>query len=942
MRARPGFRLLPLALAAALAATAAAAQPAYMVADLGDTTPYNYSIWYGPISEHLSVGGKFYFFEDDGIHGHELWRSDSTALGTYLIRDLCPGSCGTRYPYWNSVAALGDELVFAADDGVHGVEPWITDGTALGTRMILDLQTGYGSSYIQELTSAAGQVFFVGRRDGLHDTLWRTDGTAKGTYPITPPGPVESFAPSSIHPGPGFLFLCNASWGGQQGLWKSDGTSPGTTFVASVACWQNSIGKRATMIVSPDGVLYFQGQAATPGLVGPELWRSDGTEAGTWRVKDISPGDNGSWPSGLVFLGSELLFTADGPSGTGLWRTDGTEAGTVPIPLADGAQPLTFGGEWTVAGDNYYFAASDPGHGTEPWIYDGVTASRIDDLVPGAGSSIVSDFPYAARAQFESFGSDAIFTAAGDAFGLELWRTDGLAAGTVRISDIAPGPEGLRIPVLWTLYEGSLGGRPMLFESQPATGERLWRLDPSGSAMELVDTLNSSTSAFEPRGTDRLSLFEPSRGRDCFQGVGSHLYFENGRFGSASFDLLRTDGSISTPEPVLQGLPQLAADCASLGDRLLYVRGFAFPSSDSELVSVERASGAIQVLLASGAAQRSLPSFLSTGPTQLFGVDSGLFETDGSAAGTWLRASELGHGGRLALFGEEVVEAGGSLSITDPQEASGSRTILEGDYENLYVETEVVTVADRLIFAASDLTHGTEIWSSDGTSEGTGLVVDARPGLASVLDGNGADNWVERLKPRLVGTASFAVFAGLGDATGSELWVTDGTALGTGLLKDIYPGDYPSTPRQFTRLGNRIVFSAEDEDHGLELWVTDGTYDGTALLKDIAPGLASSVPDDLVVRDGVLYFSAWSPNYGREAWKSDGTTAGTVRISDIAPGPLSSSPQRFARAGNRLYFSATDQIHGYELWAISDDGSLPLFLDGFENESTSRWSEVLP
>ena len=73
-----------------------------------------------------------------------------------------------------------------------------------------------------------------------------------------------------------------------------------------------------------------------------------------------------------------------------------------------------------------------------------------------------------------------------------------------------------------------------------------------------------------------------------------------------------------------------------------------------------------------------------------------------------------------------------------------------------------------------------------------------------------------------------------------------------------------------------------------------------------------------------------------------GTAGGTVRISDVAPGPLSSSPQRFARAGNRLYFSATDQVHGYELWAISDDGSIPLFLDGFENESTGRWSEAIP
>ena len=114
--------LLAAALLAALLPLPARSQPAYMVADLGETTPYGYSLWYGPLSDQLSVGGRFYFFEDDGIHGRELWRSDGTALGTYLIRDLCPGSCGTRFPFWSSMAALGDDLLFAADDGVHGVE----------------------------------------------------------------------------------------------------------------------------------------------------------------------------------------------------------------------------------------------------------------------------------------------------------------------------------------------------------------------------------------------------------------------------------------------------------------------------------------------------------------------------------------------------------------------------------------------------------------------------------------------------------------------------------------------------------------------------------------------------------------------------------------------------------------------------------------------------
>jgi len=280
--------------------------------------------------------------------------------------------------------------------------------------------------------------------------------------------------------------------------------------------------------------------------------------------------------------------------------------------------------------------------------------------------------------------------------------------------------------------------------------------------------------------------------------------------------------------------------------------------------------------------------------------------------------------------------------ITDSSAPPGERILLEGVDGSLSVEPELAPLGAVLVFAAWDPAHGSELWTSDGTVEGTALLLDANPGPDSLLAGTSFDRYFEFRDPQVLGADTYAVLAGHTAADGAELWVTDGSVLGTGLLRDIYPGDYPSTPRQFTRLGDRIVFSSEDEDHGLELWATDGTYPGTTLLKDVAPGVASSVPDDLVVRDGALYFSAWSPGFGREAWKSDGTAAGTIRISDVAPGPLSSSPQRFARAGNRLYFSATDQVHGFELWAISDDGTVPLFLDGFESENTDRWSVAEP
>ncbi len=77
-----------------------------------------------------------------------------------------------------------------------------------------------------------------------------------------------------------------------------------------------------------NGTLYFQ---ASEGSIGAELWRSDGTSAGTVLVRDISPGD-GAFPRHLTNVNGMLYFRADdGNSGTELWRSDGTLAGTVLV-----------------------------------------------------------------------------------------------------------------------------------------------------------------------------------------------------------------------------------------------------------------------------------------------------------------------------------------------------------------------------------------------------------------------------------------------------------------------------------------------------------------------------------------------------------------------------------------------------------------------------------
>ena len=84
---------------------------------------------------------------------------------------------------------------------------------------------------------------------------------------------------------------------------------------------------------------------------------------------------------------------------------------------------------------------------------------------------------------------------------------------------------------------------------------------------------------------------------------------------------------------------------------------------------------------------------------------------------------------------------------------------------------------------------------------------------------------------------AYIVFRATSAATGSELYVTNGTIDGSALLKDINPGGGNSTPGDFTPLDNgRVLFAATDAASGRELWITDGTAAGTVRLSDIAGG----------------------------------------------------------------------------------------------------------
>ncbi len=271
--------------------------------------------------------------------------------------------------------------------------------------------------------------------------------------------------------------------------------------------------------------------------------------------------------------------------------------------------------------------------------------------------------------------------------------------------------------------------------------------------------------------------------------------------------------------------------------------------------------------------------------------------------------------------------------------------------------------ATKVYFAGDDGSGtGYELWSTDGTAEGTQLVKDIAPGAddsdpASFYTLNGityfkaegasnAEFWrtdgTESGTYRVidpiagVGTGSSAVFAipltavngmlfaPLRDgASGNEPWTSDGTESGTTLVADIRPGSLSSNPFFLGAIGNQLLFRANNGANGEELWVTDGTTAGTRLIKDVNPGSASGLFTSVAQTFGSsMYFFADNGLTGRELWITDGTEVGTTLLFDLNPGTAGSvtDVRGMSRLGNKLFFGGNDGTTGVELWVYEPFG----------------------
>ncbi len=850
----------------------------------------------------VGVGNLGFFAGRDHVHGRELWRSDGTSKGTWLIADLRPGPSDSDP---SRMFEVGTRAFFTADDGVHGRELWRSDGTRQGTRMVKDLLPGAGPGlgklFDGDVLVVGEKIYFAadeneyGSGIGQGRELWRSDGTAAGTQPVADinPGPASSYPRLFGTLGTSVLFEATHPESGSE-LWITDGSAEGTRLLLDLTPG------RTSSSWSPLGAIGHRFLLATSERInGLKIWTTDGTAAGTKTLRlSANRGFSriGIWHDSLWFTATDNNFNS------WLYRTDGTDEGTTKVAPRVGLAQF---GIATIDDAFFFVANALPDHrqlGAQLWRSDGTAAGTV---------AIRDPIPTGCSGEFGTLlqlGERFVFAARELGHGWDMWASDGTSAGTIRLHEFAPRNARLSRPnrvavdgnIIFTADDGRHGGE-------------LWRTDGTARGTVLIEDILHVTA----------NALDSSNGIGALPNADGQIYF-----GDRQGVLWRSNGWASgtrplpRPGPAPRPAPAGRFDPASRFARPLAVR------ADGTVFYWFGGASGTELWRSGGLAPLATfsdywPSMEATfvGDLLVFVGANEPWRSDGTTAGT--RQITALH-----------PERGGSAP------------------------SSLITVGDHALFTTTDAANGQELWATDGTAAGTIRL--------SAIGGAGSS--IELLQ---AGDIAFAI---LGNLTSSRvLLVTDGTVASTRLLKVFAPGplhdSYDFAVLAASSPGELLVLVGEAQG-GLQLWRSDGTAAGTAALAIVqAPGApAEEARGSLIGRLGTgvlfngfspehglslmrfdlttstldwladaktdsgqrakavewqerLYFVADDAVHGPELWQSDGTAVGTALVADIFPGARGSELRNLTVADDKLFFFAADGRSGLEPWVIDPAGS---------------------
>ena len=665
-----------------------------------------------------------------------------------------------------TMAAIGDLVVLANEDSTHGAEPWISDGTAEGTKLLANLKPGSDSSFPTQMVSDGTYVWFSAQAFGGRE-LWRTDGTPEGTLLVVDAEPgVQSSNPGSLTPFQGgLIFRAFQSGSGSEPWFTSP--EPGSAYFVDVS--PGSTGSAPVGFTVWNDQAFFSGNTPETPPSQDDAFVTDGTPEGTVKIASAAAGFPAATPS-FAGLPNGVVFGFTSDAGTELWSSDGTVLGTQlledlsPAPLNAGAGLSNFVG---YKGSVAFGAELGQDLGSGLYFSDG-SAAGTQPVFSSESSGVDIPQPLGVA------GDRLVFSGTESAPGGGVWSTDGTQAGALFLASTA---SGFVVP---TIQPGlSFDGRVYFAANDGITGLEPWVSDGT------------------VEGTQPLGDFvEGGGGSDPTSWLvgGDAVYFVAGitpssGFVSSDVVVCRVPAGASNAEIFIQTLP------TSFGKKTNVVEGSDLAFFDEHL-------------------------FYSTSYEFLGGVFTLLEATNVSGSETVI-VDGISKSYGLLVWQDKLVwinSAGALRCVGSPEEApidligTDLKAVLNG----------LESVGDRILFWGIEVDKSVSppteseprLYVSDGTPGGAVPVFES-PGQGPVFVAG--DSVFEPY-----GAANSVLFRGLTPSEGIELWVSDGTAAGTRPLADVNPGPASSQseasgPSRALRVENELFFAADDGATGTEL-----------------------------------------------------------------------------------------------------------------------------
>jgi len=364
----------------------------------------------------ISLNSDLIFTANNGVIGDEMWKYNGT---TTLLKDIREGPSGS---FSDSFIEFDNHIFFVSNDSIHGIELWKTNGTQSGTKIAHDIIEGAERSYPRLLRLHKGILYFIVYKDN-HYHLCKSNGSdfelikdlGENAYGV-------AYRVLEMISSGDFLYFITTGSG--QDLWISDGTESGTSKLKDFYSCNN--------LTDVNGKLFFISTETFNG--NDELWITEGSESNTKLVKVIGDGYS-SKPKDLINFNGVLFFTAfTNECGRELWKSDGSDAGTIQIvDLNPGSQNSFVNANFCITDNTMYFSANNGEKGFELWKTDGSEHGTV--LVKDINSGVEGSFPN----QLVAINNLIYFEACNTEYGAELWKSDGTELGTLMVSDIQPG-----------------------------------------------------------------------------------------------------------------------------------------------------------------------------------------------------------------------------------------------------------------------------------------------------------------------------------------------------------------------------------------------------------------------------------------------------------------------------------------------------------------------